>query len=371
MKEKTKFALGTFFRSLFSNDAAIEGAKKAPWWIGIVMGVVSVLLPLIPLTVSTVNTKGSQSLGTYALNTDTYLTAASLAAKANNTTFEIVNGECLMKVNGSVVERDNEAEASEPIYTYTASANEIGENNFPTGNVINTYAFQVYYTSLPFSSKEQSSVKDVISNISKRTYRSGTTTLYVEEEPLKDGESLYAPSYVVIYKTGIYFSIHQEKSTTIYAYTAYNSDWKHTKDCDLLDRVLTVEGYDTEASKNINNYDYVQGVYNNWKKVVDETYETAKVEALRNSLLIYGGVYLLLVILMGFMLWLLTRGKNNMFNYLTFWVTTKISCWSSLSPAILALILGFIIPKFAAFMFIILLGLRVMWISMKQLRPYQ
>jgi maltodextrin utilization protein YvdJ len=72
---------------------------------------------------------------------------------------------------------------------------------------------------------------------------------------------------------------------------------------------------------------------------------------------------------MGLMIFLLTRGKKNIFHIYTFGDCEKIAAWSMVSPALLSLILGFIFTDYAMMFFIILLGLRVMWLSMKQLRP--
>ena len=72
---------------------------------------------------------------------------------------------------------------------------------------------------------------------------------------------------------------------------------------------------------------------------------------------------------MGLMVFLLTRGKKNIFRVYTFGDCQKISAWSMVSPALLGMILGFFIQDYAMMFFIILLGVRVMWLSMKQLRP--
>ena len=89
------------------------------------------------------------------------------------------------------------------------------------------------------------------------------------------------------------------------------------------------------------------------------------------SSLVFLGVYIVLIFIMGLLIFLLTRGKTNMFNYLKFMDCQKMVWWASLAPAILAVIFGFIFTNFAQMIFIILLGLRVMWMSMKQLRPQQ
>jgi hypothetical protein len=74
---------------------------------------------------------------------------------------------------------------------------------------------------------------------------------------------------------------------------------------------------------------------------------------------------------MGFLMWILTRGKNNPNNYFTPWLTQKVEARLALSPAIITLIAGFFLVNQAPLIFILTLGLRVMWISMKELRPQQ
>ena len=72
---------------------------------------------------------------------------------------------------------------------------------------------------------------------------------------------------------------------------------------------------------------------------------------------------------MGLLMFLLTRGKNNPNRGLTFWITCKISAWIDFTPGLLAMILGFIWPAAAGLGYIVLIGLRTMWLSMRQLNP--
>ncbi|MEG1739051.1 MAG: hypothetical protein RR266_01155, partial [Bacilli bacterium] len=53
----------------------------------------------------------------------------------------------------------------------------------------------------------------------------------------------------------------------------------------------------------------------------------------------------------------------------TFWECMKISFWSMLSPAILSLVFGFFLTQFATLIFVLIFGVRAMWLSMKQLKP--
>ena len=76
-----------------------------------------------------------------------------------------------------------------------------------------------------------------------------------------------------------------------------------------------------------------------------------------------------IVLIMGFMLWILTRGKNNPYRLFTVWEAFKMAFWACISPALITVALGFLITNFAATMFPLLVGVRIMWMSMKSLRP--
>jgi maltodextrin utilization protein YvdJ len=65
----------------------------------------------------------------------------------------------------------------------------------------------------------------------------------------------------------------------------------------------------------------------------------------------------------------MTRGKSNPFRVYTFWECQKIAYWASLAPAILAMILSFSLPAYAMIYYIFFYGMRIMWMSMRSLRP--
>lgn len=72
------------------------------------------------------------------------------------------------------------------------------------------------------------------------------------------------------------------------------------------------------------------------------------------------------VLFMGLMVFLLTRGRNNPFRIYSIWDSVKIAMYASLTPGILAL-LGFLLKNMAMMLFILGVGVRVMWLSMKTL----
>ena len=148
--------------------------------------------------------------------------------------------------------------------------------------------------------------------------------------------------------------------------TYVNLDWKNAKFEELLTSLLTVEGFETPVVEDLN---YVQGALANWKQISNDAYLNQKTRTFWFNSGLYWGIYLALGVFMGFMLWLLTRGKNNPNRNLTVWIGIKISWWICFTPAVLAMVLGFIWAQAAGLAYIVLIGLRTMWLAMRQLNP--
>ena len=101
------------------------------------------------------------------------------------------------------------------------------------------------------------------------------------------------------------------------------------------------------------------------------SYESLKAKNTLTVSGIYLAIFFGMSVVMGFLMWILTRGKNNPNNYFSPWLTQKVEARLALAPALITLIAGFFLTQYAPFIFIMTLGLRVMWISMKELRPVQ
>ena len=347
MKPKAKKFLSNFFFGLFSNDHAIEGAKSNPWWVCLIIGLFASLIPVVPITVTQAKTYGASFLSGYTYRFNQNIADATRTLSLDNKDFKVENSQLSYLVNGSVQEVNSENDVN-PIFSHVSVSTQ-------------QYELMIYFTN-----REKADLKTYISNISEKTYVYHTTNTPDESNT----ETLYAPSFVVLSKTGIYTRINKDDSVSVGSntYTAYSSDWKHFKDGTLLIKEALPEGK-TAAEVDLNKSSDVEAIFNNWKEYYNKSYISQKNYNTWMTSLLFWGIYVALEFLMGLLVFLLTRGKNNMFNYLKFIDTQKIVWWASLAPAILAMIVGFIFSNFAQMMFIILLGMRVMWISMKQLRP--
>ena len=364
MKEKTKYTLKTFFASLIKNESAIEGAKNAPWWIAIVLFVLGSFLPIIPIMVNASKTYGASFLSGNIYGYEQAITSCSVDLKTNGYKFEVIENELIGYKDDTALTntwqpREGEELAADltPIAHYDATVD---------GCTVRT--FNVFYSSRPYSGKVDS-VVSLISDIDAVKYVKLTNQVYdAETFPEVNAESgTYIPSYLILYKGGIYSKIYKAGTSTAATGSYVGSDWKNHQlvDNELLKTVLVVEN----VSPNVLDTNYVDGVLTNWKNVFNDSYKTQKVKTFWFSSGLYYGIYLVLGVFMGLMMFLLTRGKNNPNRNYTFWLTFKIACWIILSPAVLAMILGFVWSQAAGLGFIVLIGLRTMWLSMRQLNP--
>ena len=151
-------------------------------------------------------------------------------------------------------------------------------------------------------------------------------------------------------------------------YTNFTTDWKEFEPGHKLLASTLGDLQLAEAKPEVNS-EHRDIIYKNWEEDYNKVFMSQKRYNILVSTFLFFGIYIALLIILGLLMFLLTRGKNNMFNYLKFMDTQKMAWWAALSPGILAMIFGFIFPRFAQMAFIVLIGLRAMWISMKQLRP--
>ena len=350
MQERTKETIRDGFGSLISNAAALRGAKNGPLWLTILMFIFSILLPVIPLFVSQATTNGSTFLSSYSYGLERYVTSLAMDLKNSRLAeFKIDENHLL---------------------TVTENGNEVNFANYGAANayakyensVTHQYDFLVYLSDAT-TKKDKSSVNTAISGTN---YAIGTTDTSIEKE------NIYHPNYMILYKNGVYVCVYGESNSKAIA-SSYSGDFKTIKANNAcLETLLKVTDKDGNAiAQSLANDDYVNGVYKNFKKFLDRSYDTLKIQNTWATSGIYAGIFFGLCVMMGMLMWLLTRGKNNPNNYFTPWLTMKIQGRLGLAPGLIAMIAGFFLTSQTPLFFIITIGLRVMWISMKELRPIQ
>lgn len=341
MSPEAKRNLVNGFKSLISNQAAIDSAKELPWWIALILFVVSFCIPVIPTTVSLSKTYGASFMTGNNYGSDRGLLKTSETFKGEGYEFKVANDNLL--------------------HFYKAGSELTGEIDEMRGDVFEGYYNFTYF----ITSKTGSALNDYVTNIANAKYLKGTTTR-VDNPKDEDKDNYYTPSYLILAPDTLTMAVYKNQKTDRATNSAAGLNWKNTtKGEDLLTRVLTVKAESTTEVAQLRD------VYDNYKGVFNETYLDAKNIQWRNSSLLYLGVYAGLILFLGLMVFLLTRGRNNPYHFLNFFTCQKIAWWASFTPAVLALILGFIFGTnmIGQMSFIVLVSLRVMWLSMRQLRP--
>ena len=296
-----------FFTSLISNNACIDAGRKKPWYAAIIIFLISMILSVIPTTVLELKKRG-----------DTYFSSTSYNTREATTEFakHLVDDN----VNVYVLKQDKES-------TLIADSSlDFDRVNASSGQV--DFKFR-------YSSNE------------------GATALYTQLTEEKVSYFVFTPD--TLYIRIVNPENHDSAVVTLACINAY----KKVGENEIKDAFVQ----DADVTETANK------TWGNWTNLIKKFYNQTRLKAAGVQLGIMSAVNVGIVLIMGFMVWVLTRGKNNPYRLFNVWECYKIVFWAALTPAVLTSGLGFLIKTFASTIFPLLLGVRVMWLSMKSLRP--
>jgi len=346
MSPEAKTTLLNTFKSLYSNQACVDSGKSSPWWIPVIFLCLSILLPLIPIMTSASKIYGAAPLASNNYGSDVGLYETLKTAKANNVEFNI-NGGLMTFVNV------DEETIEKPVAVYYNNASQPNK----------TISFTLYATE-----KTGLDFQELLNQINALKYESGTTIPYdsaKEEEYVEKGTTFYTPSFLIFCPVTYGMALYKYNTTTLGTSTYSGLDYINNPQGNLIDYLLDTSSPD--VMKNIEN------TFFNFKVTLNASFTTAKKVSFRNNTLIYFGVYTALILFLGLMVFILTRGKRNVFSYLSFFKCQKIAWMAALTPALLGMLLAFLMSGniLGQMGFVVLVSLRIMWLSMKQLKPIQ
>ena len=342
MAESTKKAtVKRVFGSLINNGMAIDGAKFSPWWIGLIMFILGLLLPIIPIFVHSATTNGTS-----------FMTGCEYGLGMDKT-FGVAMSELDGALTFDNTEKTIKYDANSTYSTDDSAL--IGGYIATSGDCNGQYELRIYYSETDVS---EDAINAFINAKEAIVYKKGTTTVSGLDE---DG---YTPTILYFFKNGFCMDIYASNTKTKKTYMSFLSDLKH----------LDYEGGDLKKyfigdSFDKNNKDNRIAAVDKLKEFIDITYKTAKTKSMWLGSLIYLGIYAGVNVFMILMIFLMSRGKNNPNRYLTFWTCTKIDWWESLCPGLLGMILGFIFTSQAVMIYVLLISMRTMWLTMREMRP--
>lgn len=355
----------TTFFSLFSNQTCVD-AKDKKWYWAVPLGLIATVIAVIPLGVSQWNQKGSMVI--------------------ESPTYGIENG--LIAFQESLEDKNISVEIDTTTHTLKLDENAWNIAYASTGKTF-SYFYDKTVTKMQtttITSESSSYVTEVGPAITTVEHCCDLTVYYYADSENFDtlvtttlqgsdvlGNSTYSVNALflgknkfILYKKPAGAKSVQARMTGYYDGPSFN-----LKDFTKQDSHGNPYNVARAQVTSGNSLTYIKDSTNAWKTFFNDAWDSQRVENGWRASGVWLGIYAGVTVVMGFLIWLMTRGKDNPYRSFNLWDTQKIAYWSALAPAILGMILGFVWSSFLQMYFIFLFGFRIMWMSMKTLRPYQ
>ena len=316
--------LKLILKSLVNNNACIEGGRKKPWYFAAIMFFLAMIFAILPLFVQTWNTNGDDTFKTYAYGTDQATLRFTEYLNDNNIQMYIKTPDGAENKNDKIIVASKDGVATNVDY----------EHKIPVKASDGTYTEQIDFKFYYRVEKNETEFTDLIGD--QKT------------------------SFFIFYQDQIYINLVNFETKAVIKTIVCNKAANKFEDGKSINAMLSTS---TDASTKLNE------TFANWKLFIRDAYNFTRLTAVWQTCAIMGGINAGITLFMGLMIWILTRGKNNPYRLFNLWETQKMSWWAAITPSILALAFGFLIPRFANVLFPMLIGIRVMWLSMKSLRP--
>jgi len=329
--------LKLILKSLISNDTCIEGGRNKPWYYAVVMFVVSIILSLVPTFVTNMKVNATDTFASTYHSLDNSIYLFSKSVTENNLDMTI---GCTNSSNGKKIIHMMQVNKEAPEFDLVFN-NVEGETKFFEHKHEEKINLRVYYLDeYSFSNSYEDNLYALLGyNKDDKTY----STLYTTIVFARDQFVVRIYDVPASTDVGVLFGDYEKIEEGFNFKSVYSQEDK------------------IEATR--------EKTWQNFANFLDLSYKRARNRAAWTWVGILSAINVLITLFMGLMIFILTRGKNNPFRIYTFWESQKIAYWSTLACGILCLALGFFLTNFAKLIFPLLLSLRVMWLSMKSLRP--
>ena len=376
MNPKVKITLAATFKGLLSNQAVIDGSRGSPWWVAVIFLVFSSFLPLLPTFSQLSKMDGASFLSGYNYGLQEQI--ADFAYEMHD------QGKEFMVEGGKVHYYDNfdyethtgtEIEFVDPVAdeNYFLDAYRKCEYKIVNANPDNNQIDAKFY----FWVDENLSKN--VDKITRQTYLvHGNNESDGQKIPTGDKtDQVYMPNIVIVTPKTFAVCVYKRNSKTSAGATYGGLDWLNSSTkLGLVERLIGKDGLAAlEENPTMTKAEFVnkfsESSFKAFKGICTETYINQKNRTKWTNTGIYLAIYTGVIMFLGLMVFILTRGKNNPYKFLNVWECQKISWWGAASPAIIGTLLSLIFSGNAIgqMAFILVVSLRIMWLSMKQLRP--
>ncbi len=384
-KEKKASAglLKRLFTSLFNNRVAFDSGRSEPWWIAALLFMASIIIAVIPGMVAIGKTKGSDSLNGNLYHSDFGLVKFAEALNTNDV-------DLLVKED-AVTKKNVLYEASASGKTFAA---DVATNKLILTDDISPEEFPYFTFSAPRSTTVTNSEGESTTTTTDFEYlRVYYTGKFLRS--FKDGDNTYKAEQYLLNKLGHYkTNLTEETNKDITSHLIIGREniylrlYNPNEILKADGAVISYEGrasslpvgmnFRTFATKNVEGNaitpaspNYTDKVIENYANMQNLAYKEVKTQAFWLNTSIYVLIFTLIGLMMGLVIFISTRGKMNANRDLKFFEAMRIGAWLLPTPALLTMIIGFIMPTYFQMFFIMSIGLRSVWLTMRTLNPNQ
>lgn len=365
-KKENKFLKKVIFflKTLFSNEACIEG-REHKWYAPVIVAILAAIIAVIPTFTGRMTLQAS-SFFTSGYTYDYENALKAFADQTSSVSMKISAGE-LSVDETSWKEACVSSMAETPLKDNAESLN-----------------FWGYFYKVPVTVTSKTSDDKTTVTTTKDKWYCGLAVYLSGDEDAVTFANAKLKSYITDPNYQIDIATSSDATSTISAFQTNIVVFGKTSFYMLkgVNGTSAAKGsvyakYDSASFEGKDFHDIVkpaeeQTIANAWGNFLNEGYSSTRISLAFSYAGIMLGISVGIIFLMGLLVFIMTRGKNNPFRIYTFWECQKIAYYASMSPAILSL-LAFI-PMFSQmtmFLFPMLFILRTTWMSMRSLRPVQ
>ncbi len=349
-------------KGLISNEVIIKKSKEKKLWFSLLVMIISIIVSITPVFTSLVNVKGSNVLNDTSLQLDYSL--------------QRFTHEYLSPTNAKLkmfVDENGQLQFGETSFAKLENAKQVTlKNGEPLSfiEIKQNEKITLLVTYFSYDENKESTTYSSLSEKADDVFKHLEThedyKMKKENENDKDKYEIHSTfifsneSYIVrLFKNGSTCEATKENNEVM-----LNSTPKNETSISGIYRFLNERNLDLNAYDNQNP----ETIISKWSSFFNETYEPIKKNSLLVNTSVYAGINLVIVFLLSFTLFIMTLFKSSSCGKQKFGYCFKVMSFASLSPALICLLVGFMIPSFQSMAFLMFFGLRGIFLSTKLTR---
>lgn len=351
--ETLKFIL----KSLFSNGEVATKGKKQKWVLTFIIMLVSLILAILPSTITELKTNGSN----YISNYESYYVSDGLVNFSNQ---YLKDGKLVLKIN-----ENNELDVSKSFDSLESKKTASFKFNDKTENV--SYA-EVKSTNnetilvVSYIDKKMDDSTSYIESLEKAIY---LNNIEIKTENEEETASAKVTNSLFFFKDGLKLNIVKSNTSVSFTKNETTNEYEYTGS---VQSYTSVKGSYSGVStyKNLSELytSNINDTENHWKTFFNEAYKPLKKDRIISVTVLYLALDVVAVVVMIFTTFIMSRFKSSLCDKLSIGDAFKYVVFLSLTPGILAFVVGYIMPSFAPVSFFTFLAFRCIFFNTKLTR---